>query len=126
MIVQKVEYRKLGKPCPSVILRERKPAKAQAGHPAPESASLMTKFGRLRKELTAWVKKGAPRASKEVRAQRLSICEACEYYKEDGNFGLGECMAPGCNCSRVKLWLGSSRCPLNPPKWLPVVPQAKP
>ncbi len=119
MIVHKIESRKVAKPglstdnpCAGASL-----VLVSESRPKPESASLLTKAGRLRKELTAWLKKGAPIAPREVRAQRLAICEACSYYKADGNFGLGECRFPSCNCSRVKLALGNARCPHNPPKW---------
>ncbi len=125
MIVHKIESRKVAKPggatsdnpCSgaSLIL-------VSESRPKPESASLLTKAGRLRKELTAWLKKGAPIAPREVRAQRLALCLACPLYRPEGNAGLGECGHKACGCvAKAKVALATSKCPLNPPKWIAVV-----
>ncbi|MBX4215886.1 hypothetical protein KW797_02980 [Candidatus Parcubacteria bacterium] len=79
----------------------------------------MTKARRLREELTGWAKKGAPLAPRNVRRERLAICQACSYYNAKGNVGLGACTYPGCGCTRAKLALATSKCPMKPePKWL--------
>lgn len=91
--------------------------------PPKEHASLLTKAGRLRRELWTWGKAGARLTSREGRKQRLAICRVCDYFNPKGNFGLGECQAPGCGCSKVKLALATSSCPLKPPKWGPEVPK---
>jgi len=91
--------------------------------PAPEKAGLWLKLKRARRELAAWAKEGAELAPRSVRQARLAICAGskevapCLYYHAAGNLGLGECQAPGCGCTRVKLALASSFCPLNPPRW---------
>ena len=85
--------------------------------PPKEKASLLTKAMRLRRELSAWAKAGLPLAPREVRKQRLAICEACSYYDAKGNFGMGACGFPGCGCTRAKLALATSQCPHVPPKW---------
>lgn len=87
--------------------------------PLPELASPMTKLRRLRREVWAWAQAGLPRASRQERQRRLAICQACQYYAPTGNLGLGECRAPGCGCTRAKLALATSQCPLIPPKWGP-------
>ena len=83
----------------------------------PEQAGPLTKLRRLRLELLAWKSAGCPMTPRAVRRQRIAFCEACKFYKPGGNLGFGECHAPGCGCSRAKLWLATSKCPLNPPKW---------
>lgn len=82
--------------------------------PAP---TLWTKAKRLRIELIAWRKAGYRLADRPTRAHRTAICNVCQHYAPAGNWGLGECRAPGCGCTRAKLWLASAKCPLNPPKW---------
>ena len=90
--------------------------------PAPERASLLTKFGRLRRELGRWAKAGFTIVPKDVRAWRLAGCQPCEFYAPEGNLGLGECRHPGCGCTRAKLLLATSQCPKSPPAWGPWSP----
>lgn len=87
--------------------------------PPLEHASLITKAGRLRKELWRWAKAGAPRRSREDRKRVDAICAVCPYFNASGNWGMGECQAPGCGCTKVKTALATSYCPLKPPKWGP-------
>jgi hypothetical protein len=86
--------------------------------PAPEAASFATKAGRLLREGRAWMRAGLPIADKATRTARLAVCAQCQYYNAAGNLGLGECKAPGCGCTRVKLALATSKCPLG--KWAAV------
>lgn len=102
------------------------PRPATAPTPAPESPSLVTKLTRARHELGRWLKAGAPLAPRAIRRQRLAICRSCPYYAPTGNLGLGECQAPGCGCTRTKLALATSTCPLTPPKWSPCTVPATP
>lgn len=83
--------------------------------PTPEKASLATKAGRLLRAGRAWLKAGAPVTPPEVREARRALCDACDYFRPAGNLGLGKCTAPGCGCTRGKLWLATEKCPLN--KW---------
>ena len=83
--------------------------------PDAEDASLMTKAQRLRRELATWAKAGAPMAVRGIRLSRLRVCSACEYYDPKGNWGLGQCRAPGCGCTKVKAYLATSKCPKG--KW---------
>ena len=80
-----------------------------------ENASLLTKAGRLRRELATWAKGGLKLVSRGVRLARLATCEACELYDPAGNAGMGECKAKGCGCTRLKAALATSKCPLK--KW---------
>lgn len=93
------------------------PATPVESNPPPESANVITKAFRLRKELTAWIKSGAKLVPKKIRGERLAICKACDYFNASGNWGLGECKFPGCGCSKIKAALASAKCPMKPPKW---------
>lgn len=114
MIVHSVVTKEHKPKCPGLILRSSGPAKPALV----ENASLLTKAKRLREELIKWAAKGAKRVPREVRKARLEQCKACEYYRPNGNLGLGECSHRGCGCTRVRLFLATAQCPHNPPKWL--------
>lgn len=58
------------------------------------------------------------KVSPEVFQQRKDICLACPHWVQDAYNGLGKCGI--CGCSVGKLYIPSSRCPHNPPKWNPV------
>lgn len=95
-------------------LRDDSLARRAAGLPElppPENTSLLTKIARAKQEIIAWNASGRPRASKQIRQARLAACRTCEYYNAKGNFLLGECRAPGCGCTRVKLFLLTAKCP---------------
>lgn len=86
---------------------------------ATESPNLLTKANRLRRELTTWAKQGFELVPTDIRKERLATCRQCEFFNPGGNFGLGECGAPGCGCTTVKAALGTSKCPHpNGSKWL--------
>ena len=80
-----------------------------------EDPSLLTKAQRLRRELTSWVKAGAHMATRANRIARLKVCASCEYFDPSGNWGLGQCRAPGCGCTKDKAYLATSKCPKD--KW---------
>ena len=83
-----------------------------------QRVSLLTKAQRATREIRHWIVAGMPIAPKEVRLARLAFCERCAFYAADGNWGLGECRAPGCGCSRVKAAFANSRCPHpDGPRW---------
>lgn len=91
--------------------------------PDREAVNLKTKFGRLRREAVIWFKAGAKLVPSEVRKARVQICKTCFYYNPMGNLGLGECGAPGCTCSRLKLAFVTSKCPHpSGPQWPPWPP----
>ena len=80
-----------------------------------EEPSLLELAKNFTTALTRWVKAGAPVVNEEVYRERISICETCEYWKPEARMGLGKCSAPGCGCTKLKLWLKTERCPLG--KW---------
>lgn len=61
------------------------------------------------------VSAGAPSATNVQREARLAICRTCEYYRDE------RCGVCGCFVAVKASWADQS-CPLNPPKWGPVVP----
>ncbi len=84
-----------------------------------ERASVVTKAGRLLRALKEFNAQGRPLASKPVRRERLAACAACELYAPEGNWGWGECRAPGCGCTKFKAWLLSEKCPHpNGSRWV--------
>ena len=98
---------------------------AVAAQPRFEHVGLLTKMQRLRRELGNWRRAGYPLTPRAERKRRDAICAACEYFNKGGNLGLGECLAPGCGCSRAKTLLATSRCPLPQPKWQAVPPSGE-
>ena len=50
---------------------------------------------------------------REERKQRGAICAECEFWRKDGNIGLGECAK--CGCSKYKRLFAAQSCPLK--KW---------
>ncbi len=73
------------------------------------------KIGNLRRALRRWQQSGFKLTPSSERKTRSSICAACPHWDDAGNLGLGECRAPGCGCTRAKVWLATERCPLG--KW---------
>ena len=83
-----------------------------------QSVPPLTKFVRLLRAVREWNRQGRPITPKPILILRTAACESCELYNKDGNWGLGECRAPGCNCTRVKRWLANEKCPHpNGPRW---------
>lgn len=62
-----------------------------------------------------WAKAGLPIADEQQFNARLAACRACPkgFWKEGARFGLGRCDAPGCGCTKLKLWMATERCPLG-------------
>lgn len=90
--------------------------------PAPEKAGLGTKVGRLARELRAAMQAGIRIRSRAGRRACREICAACTFYDRAGNWGLGECQAPGCGCTDARYWLASTSCKLPVPRWGPEPP----
>lgn len=73
--------------------------------------SIVTKARRLATALNAWRKAGLPLTPKPERRARQAACDACPLFDSFGNYGLGECRAPGCSCTQLKTWLSNEKCP---------------
>lgn len=60
---------------------------------------------------------GMPMATEEQKNARMAVCRACEWFDGDK----GGCRKCGCSMDMKAGWADRS-CPLDPPKWGPVVP----
>lgn len=100
-----------------LIVHNAKFAPKQEVAPAPV-VPILTKAQRMLQGLGRWQHAGFKVAPLEERERRGGICNLCPHWKPDGNWGLGECTAPGCGCTRAKVWLATERCPLG--KWEPL------
>ena len=76
----------------------------------PETATLAQKAVRFSREIARWGSQGFPLVSAEDRNARMAACQGCAYFNAEGNLGMGQCNAPGCGCTKIKLWLETSRC----------------
>jgi hypothetical protein len=63
-----------------------------------------------------WIAHGLPFASEELVQNRLSICQACEFWNPEGFGGTGKCTKCGCS-TWAKLRMATERCPVG--KWEP-------
>ena len=58
-----------------------------------------------------WGKAGFPVVTKELFEARIDICRHCPDWDESARFGMGKCAV--CGCTTLKLWLVTSKCPIN-------------
>ena len=76
---------------------------------------LIDQAANLTKALSKWAKSGFKVADKDTIEDRKSNCESCEFWKHNGNMGLGKCNHAECGCTKVKWWLATEKCPID--KW---------
>jgi hypothetical protein len=76
---------------------------------------LGTVAGNFINAMKSWQQAGRPVVSKTIWNERLAICRGCEWWQEVAKTKIARCKK--CGCSSAKLLLGTSKCPLNPPKW---------
>jgi hypothetical protein len=94
-------------------VREKFPLPGQAPRPpVPTLGELAVNFTEA---IAGWAKAGFKTVAREIYEHRLSICSACEFWQADAILGTGKCRK--CGCSKVKLWLATSKCPDKPPRW---------
>jgi len=60
-----------------------------------------------------WARAGFVSVSEKTYNEREAICNACEFWQPDGNFGMGKCLK--CGCAKGKLKLPHEKCPIG--KW---------
>ena len=80
-----------------------------------EPADLGTVASNFISAMKSWQSAGRPVVNKKVWNERLSICRSCDWWQEIAQTKIARCKK--CGCSSAKLLLGTSKCPLNPPKW---------
>jgi hypothetical protein len=56
-------------------------------------------------------KTGFKKVTPEQHAERMVICNACEFWDGKARMGMGKCAK--CGCTGSKQWLASSKCPIN-------------
>ena len=61
--------------------------------------------------VSRWAAGGFPVVAEDEYQHRQTICSACEFWRTDGLFA----HCGKCGCSRLKAWMGTSKCPIN--KW---------
>lgn len=81
--------------------------------PKKQTASIQDAVANFGNSMVAFAQDGFKGATKQQIDSRLAICKGCEFWDEGGFFGLGKCKK--CGCSGAKLWLNSSKCPIE--KW---------
>lgn len=79
---------------------------------SPTLGQMVVNFNEAVKE---WMEAGLPVVSEVQYSDRLRVCRGCEFWEENARLGLGKCTHPQCGCTKFKLWLGTSRCPVK--KW---------
>jgi len=90
-------------------------------NPEPTWEEVITNFSET---LGKWVKAGLPIADKETLSKRKTICiggpnnSPCPNWQPKGLLGTGRCEL--CRCSKLKLYMATTQCPDNPPRWLSV------
>ena len=80
-----------------------------------EKPTLTQMARRFAHEARSWASSGFKHVSQEVYEQRLDKCETCGFWQGESAFGYGRCGK--CGCSGLKLFLATTRCPLDPPRW---------
>jgi hypothetical protein len=56
-------------------------------------------------------KTGFKKVTSDQHAQRMSICNSCQFWDGKARMGMGKCSK--CGCTGAKQWLASSSCPIN-------------
>jgi hypothetical protein len=93
-------------------LKEKFPTPWLPPPPEPSWAEIAANFTGA---MASWAKAGFKVVEREVFEKRHATCLACEHWDPHARAGLGKCKR--CFCTRAKLWLATSSCPLKPPKW---------
>lgn len=67
----------------------------------------------LAKEAPKLIKSGFSRVPNNIYQARMVMCESCYYWHASGNLGLGKCEHPKCGCTRGKMRMSASACPIG-------------
>jgi hypothetical protein len=80
--------------------------------PEPTVAEMLHNFAGAMAE---WYKQGFSIVPRETYTARLIACRSCpgRHWDESARLGAGKCNHPSCGCTKAKLWLGTSTCPIK-------------
>jgi hypothetical protein len=73
--------------------------------------SIRQQSANLWRAIRAFVASGGKLAPKAVLAERLAICQGCEFYDRVQK------RCTKCGCAGLKVYSAVEKCPLNPAKW---------
>ena len=73
----------------------------------------LTKIRSASASVAKWARTGFVPVSEKTYNERVSICDACEFWQASGNLGMGKCLK--CGCARGKLKIPHEKCPIG--KW---------
>jgi len=73
----------------------------------------LTKIRSASASVAKWARTGFVAVSEKTYNERVSICDACEFWQPSGNLGMGKCLK--CGCARGKLKIPHEKCPIG--KW---------
>lgn len=79
------------------------------------SIAAMQRLGSLLAASVKWLWAGCPITPRTLARRRLELCQTCPNWRPEAWAGTGGCRL--CGCTRLKLEMATSRCPLAPPKW---------
>ncbi len=82
-----------------------------------ETQNTLKKVKNLKDAMIDWAATDSfKRVSNEQFLHRKQFCLNCPYWDKSSFGGLGECKI--CGCSVMKLYIPSSKCPHENPRWL--------
>ena len=61
--------------------------------------------------MTESAKTGFKKVTPEQHAERMTVCNGCQFWDGKARMGAGKCAK--CGCTGAKQWLASSSCPIN-------------
>lgn len=83
--------------------------------------NLIDKAKNLGSAITDWATKdGFKKVTEEQFKIRKNICSNCPHWDNTAFSNVGRCKL--CGCSVMKLYIPSSKCPDNPPRWDAIIP----
>jgi hypothetical protein len=108
--------------CPLPIPRwGSRPAVAATNHA--EGPSTFEMAVNLSSAMRRWAASGLKTVSEQEYEARSAVCSACAFWDASARMGLGKCNAPGCGCTKLKLWLATEKCPIG--KWATFFPDSE-
>jgi hypothetical protein len=99
-----------GEPGEWLKIKEKRMREA-AGNNLPSGPSVGQMAKNFVVAMTESAKTGFKKVTPEQHAQRMAVCNNCQFWDGKARMGAGKCLK--CGCSGAKQWLASSKCPIN-------------